>query len=253
MERITSRKNQIISHMRRLGTDSAYRRKQGLFLCDGEKMLREAVSFGAEPECVLWEKELVLELPGYTVQYCCPEELIQYVSPLKNTAGPVFSVKMGGRTVKEPCTSAVILENVQDPGNVGTAIRSASAMGIGAVVLLGGSADIYNPKTVRATMGGIFRQPVIETDEAGLIKFLSGNGLKLYGAALSETAVDVRRVDTKNLAVAIGSEGRGLSENLLSICEGQLIIPMEPDSESLNAAVAASLVMWEIYRRNRGD
>ena len=153
--------------------------------------------------------------------------------------------------MEKACPSAIVLENVQDPGNVGTVIRTASAMGIGAVLLLGDCADLYNPKTVRSTMGGIFRQRVIETDEAGLMSFLSENGLRLYGAALSEKAVDVRGVDIKNLAVAVGSEGKGLTQRLLSLCDGQLIIPMEPDSESLNAAVAASIVMWEIYRKSR--
>lgn len=253
MERITSRKNQIIAHLRRLGTEGAYRREQGLFLCDGEKLLKEALDFGALPETVLWDGEPKFELPVTVRQFSCPEELIAYVSPLKNSRGPVFSVRMRVHDLISPCACAMVLENVQDPGNVGTVIRTAAAMGIGAVILLGDCADLYNPKTVRSTMGGIFRQRVLETDEAGLIHFLNENGLRLYGAALSKGATDLRRVDTKRLAVAIGSEGQGLSESLLSRCEGQLIIPMEPGSESLNAAVAASVIMWELYRKNRGD
>lgn len=141
-----------------------------------------------------------------------------------------------------------MLESVQDPGNVGTVIRTANAFGIDAVILTGNCADLYNPKTVRATMGAIFRQRVLCRGVDELMPLLAGNGLALYGAALSARAADIRRVDVKNAAVAIGSEGSGLSAALLALCRGEVIIPMRPDSESLNAGVAASVVMWEMAR-----
>lgn len=253
MERITSRKNRIISHLRSLGGDGAFRREAGEFLCDGEKLLREALSSGAELRHVLWAEEAAFPLPDGIRQYVCPQELVQYVSPLKNSAGPVFSVGLRHIEPKGPLTSAIVLENVQDPGNVGTVVRTAAAMGIGAVILVGGCADPWGPKTVRSTMGAAFRQPVMETDINGLMDFLAEKDLKLFGAALSQGAADIRTVDVRGLAVAIGSEGRGLSRELLERCAGQLIIPMEPDSESLNAAVAASIAMWEIYRKTRED
>lgn len=250
MERITSRKNQIIIHFRALGSDRSYRRQAGLFLCDGEKLLREALASGAELSQVLWaEGGQVIELPEGVEQYVCPLELLQYASPMKNSPGPLFSVRAGMKRPEGPLESAIVLEAVQDPGNVGTVIRTAAAMGIGAVVLLSGCADPTGPKTVRSTMGAVFRQTVIETDLEGLTDLVEKNGLELWGAALSEKAQDIRGVaGRKALAVAIGSEGRGLSEELLSRCAGELIIPMEPDSESLNAAVAASIVMWEMYK-----
>lgn len=253
MERITSRKNRIISHLRSLGGDGALRREAGEFLCDGEKLLREAQASGAELRHVLWAEEPAFPLPEGTRQYVCPRELVQYASPLKNSAGPVFSVGLRPIAPKEPLPSAIVLENVQDPGNVGTVIRTAAAMGIGAVILVGGCADPWGPKTVRSTMGAAFRQPVLETDIDGLMDFLAEKGLKLFGAALSQGAADIRTVEARGLAVAIGSEGRGLSRELLERCAGRLIIPMEPDSESLNAAVAASIAMWEIYRKARED
>ena len=95
-------------------------------------------------------------------------------------------------------------------------------------------------------MGALFRQYVLETDD--IPAFLRDTGLELYGAALSDEAADIRAVNIKNAAVAIGSEGRGLSQELLNICGGKIIIPMDPNSESLNAAVAASLAMWEMAR-----
>lgn len=249
MEYVTSRKNQIVTHLKNLSADGTYRRERGEFVCDGEKLLREAMDCGGEIVTVLWGGEPAFVLPEGIEQYSCPMELMQHVSPLKNSRGPVFSVRMrpfgGIGTIK----SAIILEDVQDPGNVGTVLRMASAMGIDLVLLTGDCADIYNPKTVRSTMGAIFRQSFRETDLSGLESIVNENGLKLYGAALSETAQDIRDVDMQKIAVAIGSEGRGLSKELLSVCNGQIIIPMESHSESLNAAVAASVVMWEMYRR----
>nr|MBP8640658.1 RNA methyltransferase [Oscillospiraceae bacterium] len=151
-------------------------------------------------------------------------------------------------TGERSVSSALILETVQDPGNVGTVIRTADAMGTDAVILVGGCADLYNPKTVRATMGCIFRQTVIEMDLDELESYVNRNELRLFGAALSENAKDIRKIDMNKLAVAIGSEGKGLSGNLLKLCSGQVIIPMRPNCESLNAAVAASIVMWEMSR-----
>ena len=249
MEHITSRKNRIITHLKDLSQDGSYRRRSGEFVCDGEKTLKEALNFGAEITCILWGNEAAFEVSESITQFSCPPDLMQYVSPLKNSAGPVFSVRIPRVSADgEGVLTAIVLENVQDPGNVGTVIRTADAMGTDIVILVGDCADLYNPKTVRATMGGIFRQKVLETDLDGLIDYVNRNDLKLYGAALSESAEDIRRIALKGAAIAIGSEGRGLSDGLLKLCGAKTIIPMRPDCESLNAAVAASIVMWEMSR-----
>ncbi len=249
MEQISSRKNKIIIHMKNLGADSAYRKKAGEFLCDGEKLLREAIDSGADISCVLWGGEKTVQLPPETSEYSCPAELIQSISPLKNSPGPLFSVKFPKKAQVYPkLTQAIILENLQDPGNVGTIIRTAKAMGTELVILVGDCADIYNLKTVRATMGAVFRQKVCHMSIEELKDYVNQSGLHLLGAALSDKAQDIRKTDLKNTAVAIGSEGSGLSKELLAVCQGEIKIPMEPESESLNAAVAASIVMWEMSR-----
>ena len=247
MEQITSRKNHVAAFLRALGAEPKARREAGQFVCDGEKALDEALAAGAEITLVLWGETPARELPDTVEQYLCPADLMQYVSPLKNSPGPVFAAKMP-KSVKTRAKSAIVLENVQDPGNIGTVIRTANALGTDAVVLVGACADRYSPKTVRATMGAIFRQNVVETDLVGLKNYVNQNGLPLYGAALSERAADLRGVNVHNAAVAVGSEGRGLSPELLSLCQGEIIIPMEPCAESLNAAVAASIILWEMQR-----
>ncbi len=249
METLTSRKNANIRRFRRLADDAAYRREQGLYLCDGLKTLREALAFGAKVVSVLWRGE-ALQLDGLSdcEQFVAPEDLFDYASPLKNSPGPLFSVAIRGCGKPGRLMNAIVLESVQDPGNVGTVIRTANAFRIGAVILTGDCADVYHPRTVRATMGAIFRQNVLVMDRSSLKDFLKESGLPLYGAALSERAKDLRELSLRHVAVAIGSEGRGLSEELLALCDEELIIPMNPDSESLNAAVAAALVMWEMER-----
>ena len=245
METITSRKNRLIVHLRALGSDRASRRTAGEYLCDGEKLLREALSCGAEVVSVLSAQPLALPLPESVRTYTAPDELLEYVSPLKNSRGPLFTVRIPARPAAAP-RSAVVLENVQDPGNVGTVIRTANAFGVDAVILTGECADPYNFKTVRAAMGALFRQRVLELERETAVRLLHDSGLKLYGAALSPKAQDVRKLSLRGAAVAIGSEGQGLSGEMLSLCDGEVIIPMLPHSESLNAAVAASVLMWEM-------
>lgn len=248
METITSRKNPYIVHLRALGRDGAARRASGEYVCDGVKLLREALQFGACVTSVLWSGAPALALPDGIAQYNAPQDLVEYASPLVNSPGPVFTVRIPEAAVPARLEHVIVLENVQDPGNVGTVLRTANALGMDAVILAGACADLYSPKTVRATMGAIFRQLVIVCDLEQLRALLQTHSLKLYGAALTEKALDLRAVSLDRAAVAIGSEGRGLSAELLQLCDGQIIIPMRPEAESLNAAVAAAVVMWEIAR-----
>lgn len=250
MDRITSRKNAMIARLRALGADGAFRAETGQFLCDGYKLLDEAIKSGAEITAVLWKEGGASGEADCEEQFLAPPELFDYASPMKNSPGPLFSVRRGAFGTDDPIRSAIVLENVQDPGNVGTVLRTASAFGVDAVILVGDCADCFSPKTVRATMGAIFRQRVTTLSLEHLPAFLHQHGLALYGAALSKRASDVRKVDITHSAVAVGSEGHGLSRELLALCDGEIIIPMDARSESLNAAVAASVLMWEMARGN---
>jgi len=244
MERITSRRNDRVIHMKKLGADRAYRRDCGEFLCDGEKLLREALGHGAEITAVL-TSGAVPELPGGVPVYETPGELLDFVSPLKTAQDIVFSCRIPKTDSVPTDGGIIILERVQDPGNVGTVIRTANAFGVGTVLLTGGCADLYNPKTGRATMGAVFRQRVCETDLDG-VRSLKAAGMRILGAALCADSRDIRDVSFDNAAFAIGSEGSGLSDGMLSICDERVIIPMSPECESLNAAAAAAVIMWEM-------
>ena len=249
MEKITSRKNETIRAWRLLTLDGAARRERREYVCDGRKLLRDALDAGSEVTSILWKNEAAaIDVPG-TVRQCIADgELFDYVSPMKNSPGPLFTVRMPAEDKETPLRNALVLETVQDPGNVGTLIRTANAFGIDAVILCGDCADLYHPKTVRATMGAIFRQRVLTMGLDELRLLLERSSLPLYGAALHQDSALITEVSLSSAAVAIGSEGRGLSEELLKLCERTLFIPMQAQSESLNAAVAGSLVLWEMIR-----
>ncbi len=248
IEYISSRKNQIISHVRHLTADRAYRHECGEYVCDGIKLLKEALKWGAEIKTVLWAGEPELELPETVRQYRASSELLDYASALKNCPGVLFTAAMKNWNMSEPGRT-LVLETIQDPGNLGTILRTANALNMDSVILTGDCADLYNAKTVRAAMGALFRQRVYSMEREELRRYLDKHGLKLYGAALSDKSKNIRELDLSKTAVAIGSEGRGLSSELLAMCNGELIIPMNTACESLNAGIAAAIVMWELSKR----
>lgn len=247
MEFISSRKNSNIQHVRSLTRDRSYRNEHNEYLCDGRKLLAEAKNHGCNITSIIWKDKPDDSFPDVKTQFVVPADLFDYASPMKNSPGPLFTVTMAP-VRKSPVPQAIILENVQDPGNVGTVIRTANAMKIPAVILCGECADQYHPRTVRASMGAIFRQRIYTVSDVNQVRELIAG--KLCGAALSNVSVDIRTVDMTSCSVAVGNEGNGLSRELISLCDELVIIPMNPNSESLNAATAASVIMWEMARNN---
>ena len=144
----------------------------------------------------------------------------------------------------------VLLESVRDPSNIGAIIRSAAAIGIDRLILSADCADIYHPKAVRASMGTLFNQPIDRVpDLAAVIRRMRENGRRVFAAALDENAVRLREFATEHGdCVVIGNEGHGLLPETVKACDRSVMIPMTDRAESLNAAVAASILMWEFSR-----
>ncbi len=248
METITSRKNPLIAAFRRLAGEREARREAGLLLGQGHKLLEEALAAGLCPETVLYAGETPF-LPAGAQCVRVTEELLAYVSPMKSAPEVLFALPIPPEP--GPLRGRVLaLEAMQDPGNVGTMIRTAAAFGFDGVLLLGPCADPWGPKAVRASMGGAFRLPVWERlDSASALEELRTAGMPLYAAALREDALAAGRVRfPSELVLAIGNEGHGLSAPVLAAARKVLRIPMEPGAESLNAAAAAAVLMWEVYR-----
>lgn len=252
METITSRSNPLCVHFRKLASSRSYREKTGEFLCDSPKLLREAELWGAPILALLYTEGLSVpaeKIPARRVAVVS-ESVMRSVSPMETPQGVVFSCKIGGNRPPERLEGNqryLVLDGVQDPGNVGTILRTADAFGA-RVFLLPGCADLYNPKTVRAGMGVHFRRRVYRCTLEELTALLREAGLPLYGAAAREDAVDVREADLGRCAMAVGSEGRGLSAEVLAACDRTVRVPMDERCESLNAASAASVLLWEAFR-----
>ena len=258
MEVITSKSNSLCVHLRKLASSRSYREETGEFLCDSPKLLREAALWGAPVLAVLRTEgmELPPGLGGRALRAAVvSENVMRSVSPMETPQGVVFSCRMA-ETAPPPRLDAgdgrrryLLLDGVQDPGNVGTMLRTADAFGW-TVFLLEGCADLYNPKTLRAAMGVQFRRSVYRAPLERAAALVRGAGLPLYATALAEDTADVRTVDLSRCGVVIGSEGRGVSRQALALCQGTVKIPMEKTCESLNAAAAAAVVLWEGARND---
>ncbi len=251
VETITSRQNPLMAHLRRLASSRAYRRESGEYLCDGTKLLAEALKWGAPVRTAVFSEGIEIPvLPVAVRAVRVSGELMRYVSPMETPQGALFTVALPETALPETLTGRhyLVLDGVQDPGNVGTILRTADAFDCDGVFLVNACADPYNPKTARATMGAIFRREVYGASPEELFALLEKSGLPLYGTALRADTVPLSAADLSRAAVAVGSEGRGLSRALLERCEKTLRIPMNPRCESLNAAAAATVVLWEMYR-----
>ena len=251
MERITSRMNELAAYIRKLSGSRSARRAAGEFVCDGPKLLAEALKWGAAVTTVVAEEGTSLpELPSAVRRVEVPADLLRSLSTTETPQGVLFLCRTPDLALPERLTGGryMVLDGVQDPGNLGTVWRTADAFGADGLVLVHSCADPWSPKTVRATMGACFRLPVWEADLHTLQARLDEGGVPLYATALREDTEDLRAQDLRRCAVVIGSEGRGVSEETLALCGKTLKIPMRTRCESLNAAVAAAVVLWEMAR-----
>ena len=251
IETITSRQNPLMTHLRKLAASRSYRRKSGEYLCDGTKLLDEALKWGAPVQTAVFSDGVdIPALPDTVRAVRVSGDLMRSVSPMETPQGALFTVALPETALPQALSGRhyLVLDGVQDPGNVGTILRTADAFACDGVFLLNACADPYGPKTARATMGAIFRRAVYAAAPEELLALLAKSGIPLYGTALREDTVPLAGADLTRAAVAIGSEGRGLSQQLLDNCTKTLKIPMEARCESLNAAVAAAVVLWEMYR-----
>lgn len=246
---ISSRDNPKIKNMIKLCSDKKYRQAEKIFVCESAVMLAEAQKSGVKILQIyaLAGYEALLHSVNCTDKYIVPEKLIEQMSDVKNPQGVVFSCKMPDvrKTLLNGCIIA--LENIRDSGNLGTIIRSAEGFGIGTVALVGECAEVYNPKTIRASMGSVFRQNIVQCSVRELMEYARENGITVCATALSNDAKDVREINLKNSIVIIGNEANGISEDLLTQCTQHVIIPIK-SAQSFNASVAAAVIMWEMVR-----
>ncbi len=243
-ERITSAQNPLLRHIRKLQTSRAYREECGEFVADGWKLLDEALKWYPRLQTVIVAEGVECpELPETVRKVQIPESLMQSISTMKSPQGVIFTCELPNNKSAQPGQGSILLDRIQDPGNLGTILRTADAFSI-PVFLTNGCADPFSEKTIRASMGAVFRSMPQRIDMQEIL----GMKLPLAATALSDDAVDLRQLDLRNYVVIIGSEGQGISETLLQTAEKHVIIPMQERCESLNAGIAAAIVMWQMIK-----
>lgn len=261
MERITSKDNEKIKWLIKLRENRKSREESASFLTEGTRMAQEVLRCGLSLQQVfasedgaarhvpLWDALCRKAQAAYLVS----GSLEAKISSVKAPQGIYCVCKMPQRPPRQIAGSGdkfLALDHLQDPGNLGTIIRTADAFGADGILLSEGCADCYSPKVLRSTMGSVFRLPVWTVpDLAQTLEDLKKEGFASFGAALDDTAVRLGefRFPQKTVTV-VGNEGNGISQSVLNACEKTLYIPMKGEAESLNAGVAASLILWEMCR-----
>ena len=280
---ITSRSNAQLKSVRRLLDSSKERRERKLFVVEGKRLVGEApaewveevfvsetfYSFGKTDLSPYKKVEIVkddvfksvsatVHPQGILAVVRQPEYLLKGFSGSDAPVG-VDTPAVGDAPVGVDIPSAdggpsgaggfctiLLLDDIQDPGNLGTMFRTAEAAGVSGVIMSSGCADIFNPKAIRSTMGSIYRLPFIVDELVPAIENLKMDGFQVYGAALEE-AVPFREIDyPRRRAIVIGNEGKGISTSVLNSVNERIFIPMKGQVESLNAAVSCAVLLYHL-------
>ena len=244
-QRVTSRKNPLLQQVKKLLSSRKAREEAGLFVSDGTKLLTEAVNHYDGLDTVILSDGVEAEVPEHVRLIRVPGDVMESISPMQSPQGALFLCRLPEKTQFVPQKGILILDGIQDPGNLGTMLRTADALNV-PVCLLEGCADPYSHKVVRSSMGAVFRTPVVQSTWEEVGAACKNAGIPVAVTALSDRAVDLRTADLSAMAVVIGSEGQGVRKEILDGADAELIIPMNPHCESLNAAVAATIVMWQM-------
>jgi RNA methyltransferase, TrmH family len=259
---ISSTSNPQIKNLIQLQTKAKERQEQKAFVVEGIKMFEEAKTGGylikAYISEELYEEKISLQ-PDYfngSSYEIVTDQVMKAASDTLSPQGVLAIVRKREYTIEELISkedvNLVLLEDIRDPGNLGTIIRTAEGAGVTGIILSQASVDIYNPKVIRSTMGAIYRMPVVYAEDfLETLRTLKVTGISVYAAHL-QAAVEYDMISyPEKTAILIGNEARGLSEEAAGLSTCNIIIPMEGQVESLNAGVAASILMYEIYRQKR--
>lgn len=261
MKQITSSDNRICRIIRQLDSRK-HREKLGLYLIEGENLTEEAFKNNADIEFIAVNEDRLSyyeNLLGGRLSECyvMPAGLFNRLAQTESSQGIMAAVRIPQLTQQQFMEhiaggNVIVLDRLQDPGNIGTILRTCDAAGYRGAVMIKGTADIYSPKVVRSAAGSVFRIPAYYTAGArDGVKLLKDAGLQIIGTGFDTEDmyydVDMRR----NTAVVIGNEGNGISEEMAALCDRTVKIPMRGNIESLNAAVAAGILIYESIRQER--
>lgn len=235
---ITSLNNEKIKNVQKL-KQKKYRDSEKLFLIEDEHLVNEALKKGVVKEIYTTNKELEFNIPTYYVTEKIMKQITDQV-----TSAKILAV-CHTLEEKEIDGNIIVLDRIQDPGNLGTIIRSAVAFGFNSVILSNDSVDLYNPKVIRSSEGMLFHINIIRTNIIDFLNDLDSSYLKITTDV--NKGKNIKDLKYEKCALVIGNEGRGVSSEVASICNERVNIKMEKNCESLNAGVSASILMFEVY------
>lgn len=249
--------NKKIKQIAELQRSAKDRREAGVFIVEGIKMYREAPGE--------WVKEVYLTEAAYKElgnipyqHYIVEDSVFDKMSDTRTPQGVLTVVTMPhydaetltGGTVNGKCPLLLVLENLQDPGNLGTILRVGEAAGVTGIIMSKGTVDIFNPKVVRSTMGSIYRMPFVTVDSLEpVLGKMKASGIETYAAHLQGAEIFTDYDYTKPTAFLIGNEGNGLTDEITNLADRKLFIPMEGSVESLNAGIASAVLVYEAHRQ----
>lgn len=257
MEVIQSRDNTLIKETRKL-KEKRFRADKAQFLVEGFRFVEEALKstykvpyvFLSEDALDRWHSFGLYErLQSSTKLYAVSTSILKLLSSTETPQGVIAVVNQENNQLEAGDGFYVLVDRLQDPGNMGTIIRSAHAAGAAGVITTKGTVDVYNEKTLRSTMGSIFNIPIFEDKDLKIIDSLKNKGFKLIVSSL-ENSKNFYEVDlTQNIIIAVGNEGSGISEEIYRLGDVKVKIPMPGNAESLNAGAAASIMIFEAVRQ----
>lgn len=258
MENIQSKDNLLIKDVKKL-KEKKYRNESCKFLIEGFRFVCEGLQSDFEVPLVFISENAMDRWYSFDVQsklqketkvYTVTDQILKSISSTDTPQGIVAVVNNKTISLENKQGFYILVDKVQDPGNMGTIIRTAHAAGALGIIVTKGTVDIYNEKTLRSTMGSIFHIPIIHDDNLSQLKFLRSNGFKLVVSSL-DTDNNFFDVDLRNKSIiAVGNEGNGISKELLDMSDISVKIPMPGGAESLNVSIAASVMMFEVIRQS---
>lgn len=259
MEEIRSKDNPLVKSLVKLASSRRQRREEGRFLLEGARLCGDAVRSGFRPQITLITQEAMDKYPQAAQAAQAADRVIlisrDVAAKLSDTTAPqgVFCV-CGVRTEHLELSANgryLLLSSLQDPGNVGTILRTAEAFGLDGVLATTDCPDFYSPKVLRSAMGSVLRIPFQLFSTGGeAVNVLRNVGIRVYAAALTDNAIPITNLKLGcGSAMVIGNEGNGLAPEVIDCCDQAVIIPMAGEAESLNAATAAALCIWEMVRQ----
>lgn len=261
MEFISSKENKRLKNVKKLISSAAARCEQGLFTAEGLRLCEDALRSGVKVDCAYFSEEFAEKHGDFVARaqkaagdcFLLKNSIFSALCDTKTPQGVLFVIKTLDKTLDfdtmKKNGNIVALENVQDPTNLGTILRSAEAFGVDGVVLSRDCCDIYAPKVIRGSMGAVFRQPFAVVDDLpAFIRAFNEFGTS-YAAVLDRDSKSLCDCDfSAKTLCAVGNEGNGLSEAVVSACSHKVFIPMKGGAESLNVAAAASILIWEMIK-----